>query len=196
MMGRESRGRSGRGELRYARSGKVQRRKPKNGEAAAPGLARRLVKRSFKLAGRGLKYTITGLLTAVVMVAVSALLVAGYLYVSNSDYFAVKKITIYGLNQISREEVLAVTGLNQPVNILTFNLKDAESRLSALPWMAEAKVSRKMPDMVSIEVREHTPKLLVSLGRLYYLNEEGVPFKDLTPGERPDLPVVTGFVED
>lgn len=198
MAGHEARGRSGRSELRFARGGKPRRR-PKSKEAAAsPGLILSAGRTVFRFFGRSLKYIVTGILAATAVVAVSALLVVGYLYVSNSDYFAVKTITISGLSQVPRDEVLAVAGLrpDQQINILTFDLEEAESSLKALPWIAEARVTRRMPDTVSIEVTEHTPKLLVSLGRLYYLNEDGVPFKELTPGEKPDMPVVTGFVED
>lgn len=196
MAGNETRGRSGRGELRYARNGKPRRRAKSKSEAARPGLVLRLGAGFFKFFGRSLKLIVTGVLAATAMAAVSALLVAGYLYVSNSDYFAVKKITISGISQIKREEVLAAAGLNRPVHILTFDLQEAENSLNALPWAAEARIARKMPDTVSIEIREHTPKLLASLGRLYYLNEEGAPFKEVSPGEKPDLPIVTGFVED
>ena len=198
MAGHDARGRSGRNELRFARDGKPRRRpKPKNA-AGSPSLVSGLVKRAFKLAGRSLKYVVTGVLAAAAVVAVSALLVAGYLYVSNSDYFSVKTITISGINEIPRDEVLAVTGLDPDrlINILTFDLEEAESSLKSLPWVAEAKVTRKMPNTVSIEISEHTPKLLVSLGRLYYLNEEGVPFKELSPGDKPDMPIVTGFAVD
>lgn len=198
MAGHETRGRaSAESKLRYAREGKPKRRAKTKDAAASPSLAFSLGKKAFKLVGRSLKYIATGILAAAAVAAVSALLVAGYLYLSNSDYFSVKTITISGLNHITREDVLEMTGLDQPpINLLTFDLKDAESSLKALPWVAEAHVAKLMPDTVSIEVREHTPKLLISLGRLYYLNEDGQPFRELVPGEKTDMPIVTGFGED
>ncbi|MDL2227057.1 cell division protein FtsQ/DivIB, partial [Deltaproteobacteria bacterium OttesenSCG-928-M10] len=72
----------------------------------------------------------------------------------------------------------------------------ATREISALPWLADVKVSRRMPDTVTIDVFEHSPRLLVNLGRLYYMNDRGEPFKELAPGENPDLPIVTGFNED
>ena len=198
MAGPEARGRSGRNELRYARDGKPRRRpKPKNA-ADSPSLVSGLGRRVFRLFSRSLKYVVAGVLAVAAVAAVSALLVVGYLYVSNSDYFSIKTITISGISEVPRDEVLAVTGLDPDrlINILTFDLAEAESSLKSLPWVAEAKVTRKMPNTVSIDIREHTPKLLVSLGRLYYLNEEGVPFKELSPGEKPDMPIVTGFAVD
>lgn len=151
---------------------------------------------SVKLFGRGLKVILGGLVLVGVVVVLLAGLVAGYLYVSSSDYFSVKRVTITGINQISRDEILAITGLNQPVNILTFDPVVAKNDLSFLPWLAEVNVSRHMPDAVTIDVVEHRPKLLVSLGRLYYLSEDGEPFKELEAGENPGLPVLSGFGED
>lgn len=195
MSGHDARKRSNRGDVRYARDGKVKRRaKPK--KQGSPSLITHLVFSCFKHLRRSLRLIATTLLVIVGGVAVSGLLVMGYLYISKSDYFSVKKIIISGLNNTSREDVLAAAGLNHPVNILTFDLDDAERSLKALPWMNEVVVTRKMPDAVVIDIKEHIPKLLISLGRLYYLDETGVPFKELTPGETPDLPILTGLGED
>ncbi len=159
-------------------------------------MLRGLVKKSFKLCRRGLKMMLVMAATLAAVGLVTVILVAGYLYVSKSDYFSVKRVTISGINQIGREDILAAAGLDRPVNILTFDPDQAARELSALPWLAEARVTRRMPDAVAIEVTEHRPRLLVSLGRLYYLNDRGEPFKELAPGESPKLPIVTGFGED
>ena len=184
------------GAPRYARGRTPEPRRPRKTGEGGPSFAARLGRSFFGIFGRGLKLAAIGAVTVAALAVVSALLVAGYLYVSKSDYFSVKRVTISGINHITREEVLDSVGLNHPANILTFDPVEAETALSELAWLAEVKVSRQMPDTVSIEVREHNPKLLVSLGRLYYLNERGEPFKELAPGESPNLPIVSGFSED
>jgi cell division septal protein FtsQ len=130
------------------------------------------------------------------LAVISAILVVGYLYVSKSDYFSVKKVVISGLNQITSEVIKKTAGLDRPVNIWLFDAEKAAADLSTLSWLEEVKVYKTMPDTVTIEVVEHRPKLLVSLGRLYYLDDKGVPFKELEPGENPGLPIVSGFTED
>jgi cell division septal protein FtsQ len=57
-------------------------------------------------------------------------------------------------------------------------------------------VSKTLPDTVTIEVIEHRAKFLVSLGRLYFLDDKGNLFKELEPGENPNLVIVSGFTED
>ena len=183
------------GHLRYARGKSSKPRKAKSG-GGKPGLIRDLGRVSLKYIGRALRLMMISLITIASLAVISGLLVAGYLYVSNSDYFVVKRVTIAGINQTSRDEILTAAGLDRPANILTFDLDQARNEISILPWLAEVKVSRQMPDTVAIEVREHNPKLLVNLGRLYYLNDFGEPFKELSPGETPRLPIVTGFNTD
>lgn len=184
------------GHLRFARGGRAAKPRKNRAEAAEPSLAGLLGRLSLRLIGRGLRLALITLATALALLVVSGLLVAGYLYVSNSDYFAVKRVTIAGINHTSREEILAAAGLDRPANILTFDLDEARAEISTLPWLAEVRLSRQMPDTVAIEVREHNPKLLVNLDRLHYLNDFGEPFKELSPGENPRLPIVTGFNSD
>lgn len=182
--------------LRFARGRSSKPRKNRPAAGGEPSLTGLLGRLSLKVIGRGLKLALISLATVAGLLMISGLLLAAYLYVSNSDYFAVKRVSIAGINHTSREEIMTAAGLNRPTNILTLDLDEARAEISTLPWLAEVKISRQMPDTVSIEVREHNPKLLVNLGRLYYLNDLGEPFKELSPGENPRLPIVTGFHSD
>jgi len=150
----------------------------------------------LKVLGRSLKAAVGAALTGLALAVISGLLVIGYLYVSKSDYFAVKKVIISGLNRISREDILRVAGLDRPVNIWLFDADQVAAAISTLSWLDEVRVSKTMPDTVTVEIVEHRPRLLVSLGRIYYLNDKGVLFKELEPGENPNLVIVSGFLED
>jgi cell division protein FtsQ len=55
------------------------------------------------------------------------------------------------------------------------------------------EVTRRFPNRVSVQVAEHVPAALAVLGELYVLDEEGEPFKRVTPGDGLDLPLVTGL---
>ena len=194
--GKGTRGGYRSGSPRYARGRPTETRRPGKTGEGGPSFIVRLGRSVLRFFGRGLKLAAIGAATVASLAVISALLVAAYLYISKSDYFSVKRVTISGISHITREEVLDAAGLNQPANILTFDPVAAEEALSTLPWLSEVKVSRQMPDTVTIAVKEHSPKLLVSLGRLYYLNDRGEPFKELDPGESPNLPIVSGFSED
>jgi cell division protein FtsQ len=146
--------------------------------------------------GRAVKLTLMGLAGFVVLIILSALLVGGYLYLSKSDYFAVRHLKIAGMSQLTRDQVLTATGLDRPVNNLTFDSQAAERSLGSLPWVEEAHISRTLPDGLLVEVMEYKPKALVSLDQLYYLDAKGRAFKKLDPGEKADLPIISGFSLD
>ena len=184
MNGRK---RSPASERRASSSIRLSRRGRAGGGAFGLGL---------KILGRGLAAVFGAVLAVLALALVSVFLLVGYLYVSKSDYFAVKKVNISGLSRISRDEILAAAGLDHPVNIWLFDSDQAALALSSLSWLDTARVSKAMPDTVTIDIVEHRPGILASLGRLYYLNDEGRPFKALEPGENPNLVIVSGLTED
>jgi len=65
--------------------------------------------------------------------------------------------------------------------------------MSTHPWVRTVEVRRHFPTAVSVEVVEHVPAALANLGDLYLLDEQGEPFKRLQPGDKVDLPLVTGL---
>ncbi len=188
---------------RYARLNGGRKKTKARGEAKGAAFWRILVPdfKSVKLTtvGRGLKLMLTACLSLAAVLAISGVLVAAYLYVSKSDYFAVKKVLISGLNHLQRQQIIQSAGLDEPANILTFDVEKISREISALPWVARVSVSRQMPDTISIQITEHDPKFLVKLGedgRMHYINDLGEPFKELAPGENPNLPIVNGFSPD
>jgi cell division septal protein FtsQ len=122
--------------------------------------------------------------------------VAGYLYLSKSDYFAVRHLDIRGLSRISREDLLSASGLDKSVNNLTFDTQAAARSLMSLPWVEKASISKDLPSRINIAVTEYRPKALVALDHLWYMDARGRPFKKLDPGENPDLPIISGFALD
>ena len=120
-------------------------------------------------------------------------LVLGYHYLLNSPYFMVRKVSLKGLNRVTREEVLNRTGLDKPVNIMALRLGNLAENIEAVPWVESVVLTRKLPDTINIEIRERQPVALVSLGSLYYLDETGRHFKKVGPREKPELPIITGF---
>jgi cell division protein FtsQ len=57
------------------------------------------------------------------------------------------------------------------------------------------EIRRILPHTIAVEVREHVPAAVVSLGELYLVNAEGQPFKRavLEAGEADGLPIITGL---
>jgi len=130
----------------------------------------------------------------VLILPVSAVSVwAVYRELTTTKLLAINTVEVSGLKRVSKSDVMALAGISQGQNLLAFKPAAAESGLRKNPWIKYAKVSRLVPDTVSIELKERIPAALVKLEAMYVMDADGVIFKEFTNSDNLDLPVVTGF---
>ena len=130
---------------------------------------------------------------AALLLIVSALFVAGYAAVTQSDYFRTQRIEVSGNSRISDAELIAQAGIHPGDNLLAVNLSLARKRLLAHPWVAGARVAREIPATLCLYVREHHAIAVVDLGRQFLMNEKGRVFKEYTESDPKGLPLITGI---
>lgn len=123
-------------------------------------------------------------------------LFAGYRALASVSLFRLKKIELSATRRISREEVLAITGLEPGRDLVRMDLKKMGEQLSQNPWVETVRIRRSYPDTVSIALTEREPLAVVNMGYFYYLDGTGTIFKVLNQGDRLDYPVITGFSEE
>jgi len=114
-----------------------------------------------------------------------------------SPLFDVKTIMIDGLDRVTRDEVLARTGLDQPGNIFELQPELLEKELATHPWIRTATVKRELLSTISIKIEEQEPLAIVTIENLadIVINAQGAPFKEYEP-EKDDLkslPVISGM---
>lgn len=105
----------------------------------------------------------------------------------------VQHIEVQGTKRAVPQEVLAYAGVDVGAPILALRLDDIALRLRQHPWVHAAVIRRQLPNQLHIDVQEHQPRLLVSLGDLYLANEKGQLFKRFEVHDQLSLPVVTGL---
>jgi cell division protein FtsQ len=81
-------------------------------------------------------------------------------------------------------------------NVLGLDLMETAKRIEAEPWIKKAVVRRELPDELWVRIWEHRARALVSVDHLYYVNDEGRPFRKVEPGDSLNLPVITGLSKD
>jgi cell division protein FtsQ len=113
-------------------------------------------------------------------------------HVRTSPAFEVTEIGLEGHVRLAREEILDTAGLAEGRNVFDVAPEEAEERLDAHPWIAEADVRRRLPGTYTVEVRERRAVALLALGELYLVSEDGAVFKEVEAGDPVDLPVITG----
>ncbi len=74
----------------------------------------------------------------------------------NPDYNLVA-VDIHTDGSLTREQVLAATGIREGSNIFATNLSAARKGLMALPQVERAEIERTLPNRISIEIAERKP---------------------------------------
>jgi cell division protein FtsQ len=138
-----------------------------------------------------------GALRTLAAAALSAALSLGaaqaWRWASTSDLFAVREIRFTGLVRAREAELLRRSGLKMGENLLRADLARASRAMQADPWVASARLERRLPGEVLVRIAEHRPAALVQLGGLYVLDDEGRLFKRAAAEDALDLPILTGL---
>jgi len=108
-------------------------------------------------------------------------------------YFFVREIQVRGGEKVGGDEIVAMAGLRRGMNIWRIEPGAIEKKVAKHPWVRRVLVRRDFPRRVVIEVEERAPKAIVALGQLYYVDTDGVIFKEVGAGENVNFPLLTGL---
>lgn len=119
-----------------------------------------------------------------------------YEFVVESRYFSLQEIQVRGGEKVSGHEILGMAGLRRGMSIWRIDLNAIEQKIVAHPWVRRVSVRREFPRRVVIDVEERTPKAIVALRKLYYVDQDGMLFKEVGAGEDVKFPLLTGLRAD
>jgi cell division septal protein FtsQ len=123
------------------------------------------------------------------------LLWSAYANVMASERLKVDRVEVRGSRFLSEGEVRELLGPAVGENILGLDIESLKGRLRASPWVADATVSRTLPDTLRVDVREREPLALAELERLYLMDADGTVIDLYGPRTAGfDLPIVRGLV--
>jgi len=102
-----------------------------------------------------------------------------------SDFFLIKKISVPEIEGKEEIKNLLLSNLKENFlkreNILFFNSQKIESKiLNSFPQIKLVKISKKLPDEISIELTKRTPVFSFCNQNCYLVDDEGVAFKEKT----------------
>jgi cell division protein FtsQ len=133
------------------------------------------------------------LMACSVLVATSGFFIFIHDVLTQSGYFTAEEVIIEGGQRLSQDQIAEQARLKAGMNILAANLTAARKRLLSHPWIEEAEVTREIPCGLIIRIKEHVPLAIVDLGQKFLINEKGEIFKQWTPSDPANLPVVSGL---
>ena len=110
-----------------------------------------------------------------------------------SPIFALKNVAAEGANHYNAEQLCKMIGLNEGDNILFFGKGKAAQKLEKDPYIADAKLSMRIPDTIIIQVKERKVRGYVPyMGSYLYIDETGRVL-DVQEACHETLPVVKGL---
>ncbi len=118
---------------------------------------------------------------------------SAYSWLTRSTLFTVRTVDMNRCANVSLEEVWAIVRGDGSGILWSVPSKEIARRLSGHPWVRSVSVRKSFPDRLVVRIRERTPVAMVNLDVLYYLDEEGRPFKRLTAYDPKNFAIVTGF---
>jgi len=119
--------------------------------------------------------------------------VAAQRFIIENPYFAVREIQVRGGDKVRGNEIISMAGLRHGMNLWNIEPEKIEEKVSRHPWVRKVLVRREFPRRVVIEVEERRPKAIVAVGKLYYVDADGVLFKEVAQGENVRFPMLTGI---
>jgi cell division protein FtsQ len=118
-------------------------------------------------------------------------------YALTSPRFSIQEVDLQGGKRVSPEQAREQAGVVLGSNVFALDTALCEKKLLENPWISQARVTRDLPRALRIEIKEREPAALaVFAERLYLVTAEGEPFKELSPGDPADFPLITGVSVD
>jgi cell division protein FtsQ len=142
----------------------------------------------------------SGRLLVVLQVSAILILLGGgawtsYQRVLGSERLRVEHVEVRGSHFLSEGEVRELLGPAVGENILSLDLGALKARLRSSPWVADATVTRTLPNTVRVEVHERVPLALAEIDRLYLMDGDGALVDIYGPRTGVfDLPIVRGLL--
>ena len=107
--------------------------------------------------------------------------------------FVVRNVEIVGRQKADRDIVYDVAMEQQSRAMPLVDLDGTRAKLLQLGWIADARVSRRLPDTLVVDIVERKPTAIWQhRQRLSLIDKDGVVIAPVDYADMPDLPVVIG----
>lgn len=107
--------------------------------------------------------------------------------------FQVKKVEVVGADRIDRLKVYDIALAQKDRSMAAVDIDELRHDLMRYGWIKDARVSRRLPDTLVVDIVERTPAAIWQHNnRLSLIDEQGVVLEPVTIATMPDLPLVIG----
>ena len=151
-----------------------------------------MAKRRLRRGGTSFRRLHIGLQVLAALLTVGLIWLGAPKVLHRLDFFRIRRVEIAGLQYLPPSKVIAALQLGSEASVFD-DLSAAGARVRALPGVASAVVTRRLPGTLEIELVEVVPVALAprSSGGMALLDSSGgvLPFDPAASASAPDLPV-------
>lgn len=107
--------------------------------------------------------------------------------------FEVKRVDLRGIRNMDRLTVYAIAFDQRSMAMPLVDLEEVRAKLLRYGWVEDARVSRRLPDTLVVDIVEREPAAVWQYqGRLRLIDAAGVVLEDVTGAPGADLPLLIG----
>ena len=107
--------------------------------------------------------------------------------------FEVKRVEVTGVNRVDELKVYEITLAQKNRAMPLVDVDQIRADLLEYGWIKEARVSRRLPDTLVVEIIEREPSAVWKDGnKLALIDAQGIVLDKIAPSVAPDLPMVSG----
>lgn len=107
--------------------------------------------------------------------------------------FTVRNIEVHGRANMDRDAVINIAMNQQSRAMPLVDLEETRQRLRQLGWVSDARVSRRLPDTLVVDIVERRPTAIWQFRQqLALIDQKGVVIAPVSTSAMPDLPIVIG----
>jgi len=120
--------------------------------------------------------------------------VAVYHVLCRSDFFQMTAIEVEGNQDLSKNAILHLAGIDVHSNLLAIDTGSIEARICKNGWIESATLRKDWPSRLRIAIKERRAVALLNTPQgLYYVDAKGQPFAPLNEQGELDFPVISGL---
>ncbi|EQB15555.1 cell division protein FtsQ [Sphingobium quisquiliarum P25] len=107
--------------------------------------------------------------------------------------FEVQKVEVRGVERMDELPVYNIALGQVDRSMLSLDLPKVRAEMMRLGWVKDARISRRLPDTLVVDIVERDPVAVWQHdGQLHLIDVQGVVLQSVSPSAMPDLPLVVG----
>ena len=113
--------------------------------------------------------------------------------IKKAPVFKLKKIVITDISHYSFKDLIDRVAIDKNVSVFDIDLEEIEKNLLELSWIKKVRVTRILPNKISVSIKEHKIKGVVLFDILYFYNMEYSIFLKAYPSEIKKFTIYSGL---